>query len=215
MALQRLWETVRATSGPSEARCVKFLNCFFVIEEGVRERRGVMDATHGPGDGKRREQTCRAAKSEDGEDDTKEEENGGEKTALACVSGKKRGPEAEWLVVFVDDDKHVVCLQHVSSMSFVGEKGGAVFLSSRLCFARAARFSLCRVAGGPFAGLVRLCDATGAALCLAPSGKVVMAASQGEGTAGAVFLNSLWRLERCGAAVALRNMFSGGLLVTH
>ncbi len=131
---------------------------------------------------------------------------------LSCIVWDKQTPSPAWLVTFAENKGVFVSLQHRASMAFVGVHGATVFLSEKLCFKEAARFSLCKLPAGPFAGLLRFWHALGGFLSLAPSGDIVIAVERAEAAIETLLLNSLWRLERYGEAVVLRNMWSGGLL---
>jgi hypothetical protein len=132
---------------------------------------------------------------------------------LSCVMWDKQTPSPAWLVSCTEQKGMIVCLQHRASMGFVGVHGASVFLSEKVCFKTAARFSICKLLVGPFAGLLRLWHASGGFFSVSPTGDIVIAAELAGEAGETMLLNSLWRLERGGGdAVIFRNMWSGGLL---
>jgi hypothetical protein len=131
---------------------------------------------------------------------------------LSCVVWDKQTPSPAWLVACTEQKGMIVSLQHRASMGFVGVHGANVFFSEKVCFKDAARFSVCKLLVGPFAGLLRLWHASGGFFSVSPTGDIVIAAELAQGTVETMLLNSLWRLERCGDGVLFRSMWSGGLL---
>jgi hypothetical protein len=163
-----------------------------------------MEQSHEPRDGKQKGDTRDTTATTRPQEGT---------SKLVCLLWDKKDPAPGWLVSFAESNGTVVSLQHRTTMAFIGVHGTSVFLSQKLNFNDAARFSLCKITTGPFAGLLRLWHISGGFFCVGASDEIVIAGGErAEGSTETMLLNSLWRLERCGEAIAFRNMWSGGLL---